>query len=219
MLKIQSVNQQKVLDGSKQLKSLGAATLFLKLTKAFRLQTNVTSPFWSEMLVQVQDLPPNRAKLSLYSYLSSYIWKQMAEPCLESKKTLALEPQRSLFLWLRPKIAHFNQGTKQGTFIACKALTWNTSKNQAFVLKRWKQEVSMPMLQSNTLGRRKEHTWHFSHDSLLNSAVLRKSWAKFGAPFSLLLLDSFDFNLAKSELGLTHISVNFQHFKLDTPHV
>lgn len=123
VLKIQSVNQQKVLDGSKQLKSLGVATLFLKLTKAFRLQTNVTSPFWSEMLVQVQDLPPNRAKLSLYSYLSSYIWKQMAQPCLESKKTLALEPQRSLFLWLRPKIAHFNQGTKQGTFIACKALT------------------------------------------------------------------------------------------------
>lgn len=62
--------------------------LFLKLTKAFRLQTNVTSPFWSETLVQVQDLPPNRPKFSLYFYLPSYIWMQMAQSCLENKKKI-----------------------------------------------------------------------------------------------------------------------------------
>lgn len=110
--------------------------MFLKLTKAFGLQTNVTSPFWSEMLVQVQDLPPNWPKLSLYSYLPSYIAMQMAQNCLEGKKSSALEPQSSLFLWLRPRKVHFQQGKKQGTFIACKAPTSNTSKNQALLFKR-----------------------------------------------------------------------------------
>lgn len=123
VLKIRSANRQKLLDGSEQLKILGAAMLFLKLTKAFRLQTNVTSPFWSEMLVQVQDLPPNRPQLSLYSYLFTCIWTQMAQCCLVSKKKLALEPKTSLFLWLRPKKVHFQQGRKQGTFTACKTPT------------------------------------------------------------------------------------------------